>query len=443
MKRSLYAELLEWKSSRSRKPLLLQGARQVGKTFLLTEFGKQEYKYFVYLNFEQNPDLSTIFADQLEPRQIVENIGIYYGRKISTEDTLIFFDEIQIVPKALTSLKYFYEQTPEIHIVAAGSLLGVSVGKQISFPVGKVNFMMMYPMTFHEYLLAKGEAVLAQVLQEQKQVRALTELLHHKLTKLFKIYLYVGGMPEVVQNYMDQGDMASVRSIQNEILEAYIQDFSKYTDKTQAIRTTELWQSIPYQLAKENKKFKYTDVRKGGRASTFEQTIQWLKSAGLVNVVYNISRPQLPLAGYADFSKFKIYLLDNGLLGAMLNLSSDIILKPTELYTEYNGAFVENIIAAEFAASGHKELYYWTSKSDAEVDYIIQTDSNIYPIEVKSGKNRNQKSLRSYAGKYEPSTLCRLSPRNFIKDHEFINIPLYAAFILKQILVQRETDLAQ
>ena len=436
MKRILYESLLRWKKDINRKPLLLQGARQVGKTYLINEFAKGEYSDYIYLNFEQNPDLKTLFLGDLNPQNIINNISLYLGRRISSSDTLIFFDEIQAAPEAITSLKYFYEQAPEYHIISAGSLLGVSVGKQSSFPVGKVNFITLYPMSFKEYLIAFSEELLVERLTEIKSIESLPEVIHEKLINHLKMYLYLGGMPEVLQNYLDNKDVASARKIQNDILEAYSRDFSKYTDRSQAIKTSKLWGSIPYQLAKENKKFKYSEVRKNGRASLFEQTIEWLKKTGLINIAYNISVPKLPLAGYADRTKFKIYLLDTGLLGAMLNLTSEIIIKGSELFSEYNGAFIENFVANELKILGNKELFYWTSKSDAEVDFVLQIENEIYPIEVKSGTNRTLKSLRSYAEKYNPKIICRVSPRNFIRDNKFINIPLYSVFNLQNLITE-------
>jgi len=430
MKRNLYNELLSWKKDRKRKPLLLQGARQVGKTYLINEFGNTEYSDYVSLNFEQNPDLETLFKNELKPERIIENISLYIGRKISASNTLIFFDEIQAVPSVLTSLKYFYEEVPEYNIIAAGSLLGVSVGKRSSFPVGKVNFMTLHSMSFMEYLNALGEALLTEKLMSINKAVPLPEIVHEKLLAHLRMYLYLGGMPEVLEDYLDNRDIASVRKIQNEILEAYQRDFSKYSDRGQAIKTSEIWNSIPRQLAKENKKFKYSDARKKARAATFGQTIEWLKKAGLINVVYNISRPKIPLAGYADYSKFKIYLHDTGLLGALLNISSDIIIKPNEFFSEYKGAFIENFVASELMASGRKNLFYWTSKSDAEVDFILQTDKDIFPLEVKSGMSRNIKSLRCYADKYAPKMIYRTSPRNFTQTGNFINIPLYASFLM-------------
>ena len=282
-------------------------------------------------------------------------------------------------------------------------------------------------MSFVEYLIAYGENLLVENLLENNNFESFPKIIHKKLLSYLRIYLYLGGMPEALQDYLNNRDINSVRKIQNEILEAYKRDFSKYTVKSQAIKTSELWNSIPYQLAKENKKFKYSDVQKKARSSTFEQTIEWLSKAGLINIVYNIKVPKLPLTGYTDYSKFKIYLLDTGLLGAMLNLSSDIIIKPSKLFSEYNGAFIENFIASELTSYGYKELFYWTSKSNAEVDFIFQKGNNVYPVEVKSGLNRNIKSLRSYGNKYNPEILYRFSPRNFIQQDDFINLPLYAS----------------
>ena len=430
MKRLLYQALLKWKKGKKRKPLLLQGARQVGKTFLVHEFAKKEYDELVYLNFEQNSGLQTLFEGNLGPQTIVDNIGLYIGKKIEPKNTLIFFDEIQVAPKALTSLKYFCEQAPEYHVIAAGSLLGVSVGRQTAFPVGKVDFLTLYPMSLIEYLMAFDEGLMAKKLSDTSKIEPLPDILHKKLLDHLKMYLYLGGMPEVLQDYLDNRDIASARKIQNDILQAYERDFAKYTDAAQAIKTSGLWQSLPRQLAKKNKKFKYREVQKNARAAAFAQTIQWLRQAGLIHPAYNISVPKMPISGYADFSKFKLYMLDTGLLGAMLNLTSDIIIRPNALFQEYNGAFIENFVATELIASGNTSLFYWTSKHDAEVDFILQLNNCVYPLEVKSGLSRNLKSLRSYADKYNPKTIIRTSPRNFIQDKDFINIPLYAVFTI-------------
>ena len=434
MKRLLYSHLKKWGKSANRKPLLLQGARQVGKTYLVEEFGKNEYEQFITLNFEEDPGLKTLFEENLNPGTILENIGIYFGRKITPENTLLFFDEIQVVPEVLTSLKYFSEKAQEYHIIAAGSLLGVSIGKPTSFPVGKVNFLTMHPMNFTEFLWATDEELLAEKLNNLSSIKPLPDIIHDKLLKLYKQYLYTGGMPEVLQNYVETKDIALVRQTQIEILEAYKRDFSKYAGNTQALKTAEVWQSIPFQLARENKKFKYGDVRKKARASTFESTIEWLKGAGLINMAYNVTTPKLPLKSYADYSKFKVYLLDTGLLGAMLDLPSRIIVYPDELFREYNGAFIENYVAQELAAQGISPLFYWTSKSDAEVDFLLQKENAVYPLEVKSGTSIKLKSLRSYADKYSPPLIFRASPRNFTRSGNFVNIPLYNAGNIRNYL---------
>lgn len=430
MQRFLYKKLLEWKDSKHRKPLLLQGARQTGKTWLVTEFGKQEYLHFVYLNFEEIPDLAKLFNESLSPDKIMENIGLYMGHKISHESTLLFFDEIQSAPKALTSLKYFQEKAPEYHIIAAGSLLGVSIGKTSPFPVGKVSFMNLFPMNFTEYLMAAGEEQICKKLSEMKMPTQLPDPIHDKLLGHLKIFMFLGGMPEVVAAYLQNKDVKRVREIQKDILNAYERDFSKYTEKLQAIKTSEVWNSLPNQLSRENKKFKYSDVKKKSRASSYEQTMEWLSKAGLIYKVENISLPKLPLSGFADAGKFKVYMHDTGLLGAMLDLSSAVILEPTALFSEFNGAFTENFVACELISHGHEKLYYWTSGNAAEVDFIIAGDGKIMPIEVKSGLNKNKKSLQSYADKYKPDMVYRLSPRNFIQSGNFTNLPLYAANIL-------------
>jgi uncharacterized protein len=433
MKRSAYKLLIDWKKSENRKPLLVQGARQVGKTFLINEFGKKNYSHFISLNFEQDKKLQSLFEKSLAPESIINNISLYIGKQIIPDDTLLFFDEIQAAPLVLTSLKYFYEHTPEFHIIAAGSLLGVSVGKDNSFPVGKVNFTNLYPMTFLEFLNASGEDLLEEKLNKITTPEPLAEILHHKLLDLLKLYLYLGGMPEVVANYLENKNIEMVRVLQNEILKAYQKDFSKYAQKNQAIKTMEFWNSIPGQLAKENKKFKYAEIRKGARSAMYEQTTEWLKGAGLINMVYHLNTPKKPLLAYTDYSKFKIYLHDVGLLGAMLNITSDLIVSPDQLFKEFNGAFIENFVAQELLSYGQEKQFYWTSRGEAEVDFIIDSTKGIYPVEVKSGTNRNLKSLRSYADKYRPDIIYRLSPRNIIQSGDFINLPLYAVNVLINI----------
>ncbi len=433
MNRSIYTRLLKWKSSVNRKPLLIQGARQVGKTFIVKEFGENEYQDFVHLNFERDPDLKLLFQGKINPLRIIEEIGFYANRKIQPKETLIFFDEIQECEEAITSLKYFHEEAAEYQIIAAGSLLGVAVGKSRSFPVGKVNFMTMYPMSFGEFLWAYNENLLFDRILKNTDFESFPKVIHEKLIDYLKIYLFVGGMPEVLDNYIRNKDINSARKIQNEIIKAFQNDFSKYSTSSEAVKIREVWQSIPFQLAKENKKFKYNDVRKKARASHFESSIEWLNQAGLIYITYNISAPKLPISGYADRSKFKIYLLDTGLLGALLDVSPQIIIQPNQLFKEFNGAFIENFVASELSDFLNRELYYWSSKGAAEVDFIISKNKNILPVEVKSGTSRNLKSLQVYAEKYAPDLLIRASPRNYHSKENFRNLPLYAIFYLSNM----------
>ncbi len=434
MEREAYKQLVKWKKSARRKPLVVQGARQVGKTFLISQFGLNEYENFAHLNFENNAHLRELFKGSLNPERLIIELSFVAGQLIEPGKTLVFFDEIQASEEALTSLKYFQEEAPEYHIIAAGSLLGVAVGKTRSFPVGKVNFLDLHPLSFQEFLLAVDEKMILKRIKGVSKIEPLPEIHHDKLLFNLKLYLFLGGMPEVVQEFIDTRNIETCRAIQKEILKAYTNDFSKYASKSQAIKNLEIWNSIPYQLAKEKKKFKYSDVKKKARAAHFEQTIDWLKQSGLVNIAYNISTPKLPLAGYADSTKFKIYLLDTGLLGAMLNLSPEIIVEPNRLFAEYNGAFIENFIAMELRNLKVENFFYWTSKGEAEVDFILEHKNKIYPVEVKSGTSRNLKSLRSYEAKYHPEYIFRTSPRNYVHANEFVNLPLYSFFSIFNII---------
>lgn len=426
MKRLAYENLIKWKAQKRRKPLLVQGARQVGKTYLIREFGKNEYDDCAYFNFELEPRLSSLFESTLDPEILVESLSAYRAKKINHESCLIFFDEIQICPRALTSLKYFEEQAGNFHVVAAGSLLGVCQGKKSSFPVGKVNFMTLYAMSFFEFLYSSDEQILLEHLITKKTLEPLSELLHEKLLRLFKFYLYLGGMPEVVDYYIQNRDIEGARLIQKEIIEAYKRDFSKYSTPGEAIRLSEIWHSIPAQLSHENKKFKYSEIKKAGRKSHFESAIEWLNQAGLIHVCCSLKVPKLPPVAYIDHDKFKVYLHDTGLLGAMLELHPKTILFDSDLFSEFNGAFIENYTATELIKYCTNELFYWTSKSEAEVDFILYHDNAFLPIEVKSGLNRSIKGLRVYADKFEPQRIYRTSPRNFTLDNDSVNIPLYA-----------------
>ncbi len=432
MKRIAYKNLLEWKVSSNRKPLVLQGARQVGKTYLVDEFGKNEYENYIYLNFEQNNQLLSLFEPSLDPYIIIHSLGLYLGKTISAENTLIFFDEIQIAPRVLTSLKYFQEMAPEFHIIAAGSLLGVSINKQTSFPVGKVSFLTLYPLSFAEFLTANGEELFVKTLEQLTIISPFPDAIHQKMLHYLKLYFYLGGMPEVVKNYIEKRKIEEPREIQKEILNAYERDFSKYADKNQSIKNSEFWNSIPRQLARENKKFKYNEIKKNARAAMYDGAVEWLRKAGLIHLAYNINTPKLPLSAYADFAMFKVYFHDVGLLAAKLNIPSSQIVIPDALFTDFNGAFTENFVAQELICNQNDSIYYWTSNSDAEVDFIIQSDNTIIPLEVKSGTSLNTKSIRSYAEKYKPEVIMRVSPRNLLQSGNFYNIPLYTLSLLNK-----------
>jgi predicted AAA+ superfamily ATPase len=441
MYRVALQSLTTWKKSPSRKPLLVQGARQVGKTYLLRDFGHKEYENCVYYNFEETPALSTLFAGDLNPSKIIESLCAYQPASVNTETTLIFFDEIQACPRALTSLKYFCEQAPGYHIVAAGSLLGVSVGKTSSFPVGKVNFLSLYPLDFFEFMMAMDEESLLALLRENTKLAPITELLHEKLSDLFKRYLFLGGMPEVVRTYIETRDYSAARIVQKEILKAYERDFSKYTTPFQAVRVAEIWRSIPTHLARENKKFKYSDVKKNGRSTQFESAVEWLRSAGLIYTAANVTTAKLPLTGYADHVRFKAYLLDCGLLGAIIDVSAGTIVLGNNAFSEYNGAFIENVVATELARKNDGTLYYWISDGVAEVDFLVAHDHTIMPLEVKSGLSRNVKSLRVFAEKFHPPRIYRVSPRNFECRDDFVNFPLYAIGLFPEMFHTSESAL--
>jgi len=427
MKRNIYNQLVAWKKTAERKPLVLKGARQVGKTYILQKFGKGNYEDVAYFNFEEDPLLHDFFTGRLVPEKIIQTLSVYREKKIIPERTLIIFDEVQNSPETLTSLKYFCEKAPEYHVTAAGSLLGVKVGQSSPFPVGKVNFLDLYPMTFAEFLDAAGRSNLRDHL-ENASFHPLPEAFHAELIDLLKTYYFVGGMPEAVGQYIKSQDLALVRRIQQEILQAYSIDFSKYTTKTEAIRLAATWASIPAQLARENKKFTYAEIAKNARAREYSESIQWLVDAGLVIKVHNTHVPKLPLAAYRE-NIFKLYLLDIGLLGAMINISQRIIVQGSKLFSEFNGAFVENYAAQELVAHGQKDLHYWTSKNQAEVDFIVSHHDQIMPLEVKAGVSKQKKSLRIYGDKYHPPILSRSTLMNFKEDGSIRNYPLYALWL--------------
>ena len=428
MKRDIYYNLLEWKESSRRKPLILQGARQVGKTYILKGFGEKEYPDTAYFNFEEDPVLNDFFKGKISSKEIIEKLSIYLDKDILPEKTLIIFDEIQNSPAALTSLKYFNEDANQYHIVTAGSLLGIKVGQSAPFPVGKVNFLNLYPLSFCEYLNGIGKSRLCQFLKNIKTLEPIEEGFHRELIEALKMYYFIGGMPEAIVQYKKDGDLKEVRAIQDEILKAYTMDFSKHTTKQEAIKLSNIWNSIPGQLAKENKKFKFSEISKNARARDYNESIQWLVDAGLVYQCFNIKTPKMPLSGYREDNIFKLYLLDAGLLGALLRLSPKTIVKGNELFSEYNGAFTESYVAQELIAYDNRDLYYWSSGNTAEVDFLIPSNEEIIPLEVKAGINTKKKSLKIYGGKYNIPVLSRTTLRNFKHDGKIRNYPLYAVF---------------
>jgi len=433
MKRKLMKDLKAWKSQAIRKPLLLMGARQVGKTFLLKEFGKIEYRNTIYANFEDRPRLCKLFETDLSPTTILQALSIEMDAEIVPGETLIIFDEVQECPNALNSLKYFCENAPDQHIVAAGSLLGVQLAHEKGFPVGKVQFLTLYPLSFLEFLEAIQEIRLKDYIEELKSISPLLSNLHEKLLGHFKEYLYVGGMPEAVAEYSRSKNLAKVREIQKAILNAYGLDFAKHAPKDQIMKINQVWNSIPNQLAKENKKFIFSAVREGGRAKEFEIALQWLTEAGLILKISNISTPKIPLIAYADFNIFKIYLLDVGLLGAMSNLSAKTLLYENELFQEFKGSLTENYVAQELIHCQYRP-FYWTSKGEAELDFILEHNESIYPLEVKSGNSSKKKSLRLYGTLYHPPFLVHTSPMNLKKDGDVLNCPLYMIELIQDLL---------
>lgn len=424
MKRDLYQKLLNWKASKQRKPLILRGARQVGKTYLLRTFAAQEYSSYVYLNFEEDPKLSQFFTGQLTPKSILENLSIYRNQEIKPETTLLIFDEIQESAEALNSLKYFQEQANEFHVVAAGSLLGIKLTQIKGFPVGKVNFYDLYPLCFFEFLAAIGKTKLRDYLLELKETQPLPEPIHQELTELLKKYMFIGGMPEAVADYVNNTSIINIRKIQQDILDAYVLDFAKHAPANQVMKISAVWESIPSQLAKENKKFIFSAFGKSARGREYEAAIQWLADAGLIHKSYNISTPKLPLEGYSDKHVFKVFLLDVGLLAAMSKIPASAILEGEQLFAGFNGAFTENFMAQELA-SQHGQIYYWTSEGKAEIDFVLQHNLEVVPLEVKAGTSTHKKSLHAYSEKYQPRIMARASLLNLKKDGKILNIPLY------------------
>lgn len=425
MKRDIYQHLLAWKTSDRRKPLILRGARQVGKTYLLKSFAQAEYANFIYVNFELNKEINGLFQKNLDPHRIIRDLALLLNQQIEPHHTLIIFDEVQECPEALISLKYFYEQAADYHIAAAGSLLGVKLAGNLGFPVGKVNFLDLYPLSFFEFLSALDRESLRTMLLNLQLPDPLSEPIHNQLLDILKLYMFIGGMPETVQLYLEKQDLQIIREVHQEIIDAYVLDFVKHAPPIEVMKITNIWELIPSQLAKENKKFIFSAISKSARAREYETAIQWLTDARLIHKTYHISAPAIPLESYIDRKIFKIFLLDVGLLGALARIPASIILEGNKLFTEFKGSFTENFVAQELAAKYNNTLYYWSSTGTAEVDFVLPYKSQIYPLEVKSGKSKHKKSLISYEQKYSPSILSRTSLMNLLHNGKICNYPLY------------------
>jgi uncharacterized protein len=433
MKRNILERLLAWQHNPQRKPLLLYGARQVGKTHTLNAFANMAYSDHVYLNFEDSPALKKYFEDTLDPKSIIFKLSIHFNKRIDPEHTLIIFDEIQECPHALNSLKYFNEKANEYHVCACGSLLGVKLGNQEGFPVGQVNFEHLYPLSFMEFLEAIGESMIKTYITSLARVELLPEPFHNKLNELLKIYYFTGGMPEAVLTWVNSKDFNAVRKVHREILKSYDLDFSKHAPKNLSVKISEIWNSIPAQLAKENKKFIYSIVRQSARAREYEEAIQWLTAAGLIYKIHNISTPKLPLKAYSNLDVFKIYLLDIGLLNTISELPVKVLLDGDLLFQEFRGSLTENYVF-QALAPWFENQYYWTSSGSAEVDCVIQYDGDIIPLEVKSNVSVRSKSLKVYTEKYNPGLIIRVSMLNLKQDGVFLNIPLYLTEEIPRLL---------
>lgn len=425
MERMAMAALQEWKNKSGHKPLVIRGARQVGKTWLMKAFGAAAYEQVVYVNFDHNAQMQALFEEGLDVERLLLGLELYAGHKIDAATTLLIFDEVQEVPAALSSLKYFNENAPQYDILCAGSLLGVALHEGTSFPVGKVEFLDLGPMSFKEFLLAMGKKPFVQVLERGDFAMANT--FKQDYETLLKQYYYVGGMPEAVQAFAQRQDFNEVREIQQRILLAYEQDFSKHAPYEVVPRIRMLWQSIPGQLAKENKKFIYGQVRTGARAKDYELALLWLVDCGLVHKVHRVSAPRLPLASYEDLKAFKLYLLDVGLLGCMAGLRQEALLDGNALFTEFKGALTEQYVLQQLKTCKGLNVYYWTNDNGtAEIDFLVDDGRTIVPLEVKAEVNLRAKSLRVYRERFAPTLSIRTSMAAYKEEEWLINLPLWA-----------------
>lgn len=428
MKRNAIKELYEWKENNGRKPLVILGARQVGKTWLMKEFGKEAYKKCAYVNFEDNDDLRGLFEHDFDIQRIIANLQWATDVTID-EDTLIILDEIQEAPRGITALKYFQEKAPQYHVIAAGSLLGIAMHKNDSFPVGKVDFMHLYPLSFYEFLNAIGEKKMVDLLQA-KDWTMLT-MVRAKFEERLRQYYFVGGMPAAVLAFVNDGDLNKVRTIQKSIIEAYERDFSKHAPAIEVPRIRMVWHSIPSQLSKENRKFIYGMIKEGARAKDFELAIEWLKDAGLIYKVNRCKKAQLPLAAYEDFSAFKMFLSDIGLMGAMSNIPVQSLLNGNMLFSDFKGALTEQFVLQQMKTNQSLSIYYWSAdNSRGEIDFLVQQEEKVIPIEVKAEENLQAKSLRMFVERNPGLKGCRFSMSPHREQDWLVNYPLYSVLTI-------------
>lgn len=433
MYRIAIEKLLKWKQSKHRKPLIIEGARQVGKTWLMKEFGRQVYADTIYINFDSNSRMAELFASDLDTGRLITGLELYAGHKIDPDNSLLIFDEVQEVPRALTSLKYFCENAPQYHIVCAGSLLGIALHQGTSFPVGKVDFLKLYPLSFKEFLMADGKGRFAELLDKQ-DFQMITSFKQTYIDAL-KQYCFVGGMPEAVQSFVENKDFNEVREIQNRILEAYVQDFSKHAPNEIVPRIRMLWKSIPSQLAKENKKFIYGLIREGARAKDYEIAIMWLSDCGLVHKIGRINKAGIPLRAYEDLKAFKLFIVDVGLLGCMAGLQPSTLLDGNALFVEFKGALTEQYVCQQLKTVENLDVYYYTNdRSSCEIDFIVDTGEQIIPVEVKAEVNLRAKSLKSYHEKFKPKISVRASMADYKEEEWIMNLPLYMIDQIKNIV---------
>ncbi len=431
MKRNVTEELIKWKNSKYRKPLLIRGARQVGKTYIVKEFGEKYYENLVYFNFDHDSELFNIFQNTKDPQRIIDQLSVISGKTIKPLSTLIFLDEIQECPNALNSLKYFYENANEYNIIGAGSLLGIKLS-HVSFPVGKVDYIDLTPMSFSEFLIADDCENYVEFMKNISSIIDFENVLHTRLIEKLKIYYVIGGMPEVVSTWVSDRDIENASNFQRKILLSYENDFSKHTTDSETNKISLIWNSIPSQLAKENKKFLYQVIKKGARAREYEYSLNWLVDANILYKVYNVSDPKLPLKAYQDLSSFKIYLGDVGLLHKHSNLSNEF-LKNDNFYKEFKGSLTENFVLNHLVKNFDIIPYYYTFEK-YEIDFLIQYKNEIIPVEVKSGNAKNNTSLTKYNDKYNPKISIRFSMNDLKLDGKILNVPLYMVEYLEQLL---------